>query len=195
MLCGSASGEGSLTGRNGPAHVMTIKDLLQGKWLGHPLHPALVHVPTGLWPAALVFDLISFFGPGSAGLVRASFWCVCGGLLVALAAIPAGLADWWDIKPGKPARKLGWWHMGLNAIVFGLFFAGFCTRIAHGLSAVHVDPASLLLCLVGDAILFVSGYLGGRMVYAHGTGVGRMSKQKWRKIAQDSGAHVPAAES
>ena len=32
---------------------MSLKDLLQGKWLGHPLHPALVHVPTGLWPAAL----------------------------------------------------------------------------------------------------------------------------------------------
>ena len=35
-----------------------FKALLQGKWLGHPLHPALVHLPTGLFPAALLFDVI-----------------------------------------------------------------------------------------------------------------------------------------
>jgi uncharacterized membrane protein len=35
-----------------------IKSFLQGKWLGHPLHPALVHIPVGAWTAALIFDLI-----------------------------------------------------------------------------------------------------------------------------------------
>src|SRR5437762_13190442 len=100
-----------------PLFAMSTKDLLQGKWLGHPLHPALVHVPTGLWPAALVFDLINYFGPASNSLARTASGCIAMGLLAALAAIPAGLADWWDIKPGKPARKLGWWHMGLNAAV------------------------------------------------------------------------------
>ena len=28
-----------------------IKAFLQGKWLGHPLHPAMVHLPTGAWTA------------------------------------------------------------------------------------------------------------------------------------------------
>ena len=174
------------------ARRMTIKDLLQGKWLGHPLHPALVHVPTGLWPAALILDLISFFGDGSMAVVRAAFWCVCGGILGALVAVPAGLADWWDIKPGKPARKLGWWHMGLNSVVLLIFIASLCTRWASGLHHDHVDWVSLALCLAGNAILFVSGYLGGRMVYEHGTGVARMSKKKWRKIAEAGGARVPA---
>jgi uncharacterized membrane protein len=171
---------------------MILKDLLQGKWLGHPLHPALVHVPTGLWPAALIFDLISFFGEGSIPLVRAAFWCVCGGILVALVAAPAGLADWWDIKPGKRARTLGWWHMGLNVVVLGVFIAGAITRWSFGVNSPHVDGISLLLCLIGNAILCVSGYLGGRMVYEHGTGVARMSKKKWRKIAEAGGARLPA---
>lgn len=39
-----------------------LKDFLQGKWLGHPLHPLLVHLPTALWPAALVFDILSIAG-------------------------------------------------------------------------------------------------------------------------------------
>jgi uncharacterized membrane protein len=113
-------------------------------------------------------------------------------VLVALAAIPAGLADWWDIKPGKPARRLGWWHMGLNAVVFALFVVSLGTRLGHGLDSEHVDPISLVLCLIANAILFISGYLGGRMVYAHGTGVGRKAKEKWRQIAQADGARVPA---
>jgi uncharacterized membrane protein len=34
-------------------------DFLKGKWLGHPLHPILVHIPMALWPASLIFDLLS----------------------------------------------------------------------------------------------------------------------------------------
>jgi len=37
---------------------MGVKELLQGRWMNHPLHPALAHIPTGLWPAALVFGQI-----------------------------------------------------------------------------------------------------------------------------------------
>jgi uncharacterized membrane protein len=52
---------------------MAVKDFFQGKWLGHPLHPAIVHVPTGLWPAALVFDLLSHLRGGSNVAVRLAF--------------------------------------------------------------------------------------------------------------------------
>jgi len=174
---------------------MSVKDLLQGKWLGHALHPALVHVPTGLWPAALVFDLIDFFGPATNALVRASFWCIAAGLLAALGAIPTGLADWWDIKPAKPARTLGWWHMGLNACVFVLMAASLCLRWRQGMGADRVGLTPLLLAALANAILFVSGYLGGRMVYQYGIGVARISKKKWRAIAKAGGAHLPPVES
>src|SRR5438067_2483598 len=99
--------------------VMSIKELLQGKWLGHPLHPALVHLPTGLWPSALIFDIGTHFArlEVAGAMELASRWCIAGGVLVALVAAPAGLADWWDIKPDKPARRLGWWHMGINFVV------------------------------------------------------------------------------
>src|SRR5438067_3411276 len=155
---------------------MSLKDFLQGKWLGHPLHPALVHVPTGLWPAAMVFDLVDFFGPAWDALVRASWGCIAIGLLAALGAIPAGLADWWDIKPGKPARTLGWWHMALNVVVFTLMAASLWLRCHQGLDAPRVAALPLILVAAANAILFVSGYLGGRMVYQYGIGVGRMSK-------------------
>jgi uncharacterized membrane protein len=170
---------------------MGLKDLLQGKWLGHPLHPALVHVPTGLWPAALIFDLVNYFGPHTIALARVSCACIGLGILAALLAIPTGLADWWEIKPDKPARTLGWWHMGLNVCVFALMAASLWMR-CHGAEG---SATPIILCAAGTAILFVSGYLGGRMVYEYGTGVARMSKDKWRRMAREGHAHVPPAES
>jgi hypothetical protein len=40
-------------------------------------------------------------------------------------------------------------------------------------------------------LLIASGYLGGRMIYAYGISVARLSKDKWRKIAERGGAAVP----
>ena len=173
------------------ARVMSIKGLLGGKWLGHPLHPAIVHVPTGLWPAALIFDLVNYFGPAANSLVRTAVACIALGLLAALAAIPTGLADWWEIKPEKPARKLGWWHMGLNVVVFALMAISLGLRCRAGLDVARVAATPMLLTVAANIVLFVSGYLGGRMAYEHGISVARLSKQKWRQIARDGHAHVP----
>jgi uncharacterized membrane protein len=171
---------------------MSLKKLLQGAWLGHPLHPAMVHLPTGLWPSALVFDLVSRFGDGSNAAVVAALGCIVIGLGAALAAVPTGLADWVEIKPEKPARTLGWWHMGLNIAVAALMTISLILRLRDGLDTVRVSMAALLLALLANAILMVSGYLGGRMVYEHGISVARESKKKWRKIAEEGHARLPA---
>src|SRR5688500_6880959 len=98
-----------------------LKKFLQGNWLGHPLHPALVHLPTGLFPAALIFDLLSRSDNSPPDVfARCAFWCITIGLIAALAAAPAGVADWWEIKRGKPAHKLGLIHMSINVIVLVL---------------------------------------------------------------------------
>ncbi|MFE2629684.1 (2Fe-2S)-binding protein, partial [Streptomyces sp. NPDC059374] len=33
------------------------RDVLHGRWLGHPLHPLMVQVPIGSWMSAAVLDL------------------------------------------------------------------------------------------------------------------------------------------
>src|SRR5258708_2076044 len=93
-----------------------MKKFLQGDWLGHPLHPALVHIPTAVWPAACFFDILSRPTLSGTATIRTSFYCILLGLIVAIVAAPAGLADWWDIKPEKPPRKIGIYHMVLNLI-------------------------------------------------------------------------------
>jgi uncharacterized membrane protein len=171
-----------------------MKDFLQGTWLGHPLHPILVHVPTALWPAALLFDLLSRFGVGGNAMVRTSTYAILVGLIVALAAVPAGIADWSGIKRDRPAWKIGLIHMGLNVVVMVLWAINLALRWGERTSASEVGTTELLLSLVATLLLLASGYLGGRLVYDYGISVARNSKEKWRKVAEAGGARVPAPE-
>jgi uncharacterized membrane protein len=170
-----------------------VKDLLQGKWLGHPLHPALVHLPTGLWPAALLLDIGSYIFPEepARAMAVASYWCIAVGIIAALGAAPAGLADWWDIKPERPAHRIGLIHMSLNVAVLVIFVVSLILRSLQGRATAPVPMIDLVLSIIANAILMVSGYLGGRMVYEYGTGVARLSKKKWRRLAEAGGANVP----
>ncbi|HJR80372.1 MAG TPA: DUF2231 domain-containing protein [Anaerolineales bacterium] len=168
-------------------------DFLQGKWLKHPLHPALVHVPTALWPSAFAFDLFSQFRAENA-FVQLAFYAILLGLIFALMAIPTGYADWTDIKPEKPAWKLGLYHMILNAIVSILWGISLALRVRGLQTASSVSLGLLGLSALATVLLLVSGYLGGRMIYAYGINVARLSKKKWRTIAQDGGAAVPPEE-
>ena len=168
-------------------------DFLQGKWLKHPFHPALVHIPTALWPSAFVFDILSQFQPDNA-LVQLAFYAILLGLIVALMAIPTGYADWTDIKPDKPAWRLGLYHMILNVIVSILWGSNLALRV-RGLQADESVPPGLVgLSALATGLLLVSGYLGGRMIYAYGINVARLSKEKWRRTAQNGGAVVPPEE-
>ena len=171
---------------------MTAIDFLKGKWLGHPLHPAVVHIPVGLWPAALIFDLLSRIGSGNNALVQLSFFCIAIGMLAILPAIPSGLADWSEIKKEKPAWKIGLWHMILNLFATVFFAINLGLRAGEFRTATTVETPALLLSALGVVILAVSAYLGGLMVFDHGINVARQSKKKWRKIAERGGANLPA---
>ena len=171
-----------------------LKDFLQGKWLGHPLHPALVHVPMGLFPAALVFDVLSRAGIGGNAMARTSFACVAAGLLVALISAPAGMADWLAVKPGRPAHTIGLTHMGLNVVAIVLWAVNLGLRWGDVGSRPRVAWGELALSILGTALVLVSGYLGSRMVFDQGTGVARYSKKRWRELALAGGSNVPPSD-
>src|SRR5438270_11421304 len=116
-----------------------LLDFLKGKWLGHPLHPILAHVPMAMWPGALIFDLLSQCPIGGNAMVRLSFYAIIFGLAAALLAAPTGLVDWSGIKKEKPAWKIGLYHMSLNLIVTLLFAVNLALRWQTFREALEVD--------------------------------------------------------
>jgi Predicted membrane protein len=168
---------------------MKLSEILQGKWLGHPLHAALVHVPIGAWLIACAIDVVFFAGWITSPIaLRLAQYAVAFGLLGALVAIPPGLADWMQIKPDKPAKKLGVYHMLFNAASAALWGVNFALRLDRPDA---ITAAILLTSLGGTAFLFVSAYIGSLMVYDHGIGVARFSKKELRQRAVRAGSRVP----
>ena len=165
-------------------------EFLQGKWLKHPLHPALVHIPTALWPSAFVFDLVSQLNNDNV-FVQLAFYAIAVGLILAVFAVPTGYADWTDIKPDKPAWKLGLYHMIINLFVMVLWGVNLWLRLPTFQSATVVPGGLVAISGLATFLLLVSGYLGGRMIYAYGINVARLSKKKWREIAIEGGGAVP----
>jgi uncharacterized membrane protein len=170
---------------------MRAGDLLKGKWLGHPLHAAIVHVPVALWPAALVCDLLSWAGVGGNAMVKLSFIAIAFGLAGAAFAVPTGVADWSEIKQDKPAWRIGLYHMGANLIVIILYGINLGLRLENFKTATRIGSAPIILSVIGTILLFGSAYLGGMMVYDQGIGVARQSKDKWRRVAEAGKSNVP----
>jgi uncharacterized membrane protein len=174
-----------------PGAMHWLRGFLKGKWLKHPLHPVVAHFPVGLWSGVLVFDLLSLGGIGGNAVIRVAFYSIALGLAATVLAVPTGVVDWQGVKKENPAWKLGLYHMSLNLVVAAIFAVNIGLRMETYQVAVQVETPALMLSTIGVVLLLVSAYLGGLMVFDRGISVGRLSKDKWRRIAEASGANLP----
>jgi len=149
-----------------------LKAMLQGKPFGHPLHPALVHLPIGLFVFSLLLDVGSRLVDDGNALVRGAFYAMLFGVVTALVAAVPGFVDWSEIRDDHPARQTATTHMALNLAVVAIFIVNLLLRWGRqGDEATPLLP--FVLSLLGVTILSVSGYLGGTLVYDDGIAVGR----------------------
>src|SRR5213596_300382 len=153
-----------------------LKDFLEGKPLRHPLHPLLVHFPIGLFILSLLLDLASFAFRSTPDLVRDAFYAMLLGIIMALIAAVPGFVDYTDIRGDHPGRRTATAHLTLNLIVVGLYGINLGVR-SSTLDAFKTPVGPLILSLIGIALLSVSGYLGGRLVYDEGISVGRHKRR------------------
>jgi len=126
------------------------RQVLQGRPLGHAIHPLLTDLPLGLWTATNVLDLMPL--PGS----RASAQRLLAlGLISAPAVFVTGWAEWREVETRE--QRVGLVHAALNAT--GLVFYGLSLRSRrrdrHGWGVV--------LALGGSAAVSAAGYLGGHL--------------------------------
>ncbi|HEY0403466.1 MAG TPA: Rieske 2Fe-2S domain-containing protein [Blastococcus sp.] len=133
-----------------------VKDFLHGTWLGHPLHPVLVHVPVGSWLSAGLLDLIPPLRPAATVLIGA-------GVTGAVPAALAGAADWSEAEVG--VRRLGALHAAANTAALGLY-AGSLVARGRGRGAL-----GRVLSYAGLGVAGGSAAIGGHMSYAQSAGV------------------------
>jgi len=132
-----------------------VKNLLHGTWLGHPVHPVLVHVPVGTWVSAGLLDLIPPLRPAATVLIGT-------GVAAAVPASLSGAADWSEQDVG--VRRLGALHAALNTAALGLY-AGSLVARRRGRGAM-----GLVLSYAGLGVASGSAAIGGHMSYAQSSG-------------------------
>ncbi len=137
-----------------------------GRWVGHPLHPALSDLPVGLWTGVVVLDVADRAPAARRGLDAAGILSAAG-ILAAGATALTGLSDW---TVGEDQdRRIGLFHGLLNTAALGLQAASLGTRMAgHRGTARTLGVASL-------TVTAAAGYLGGHLVFTKGVMVNRVA--------------------
>ena len=132
---------------------------------GHPIHPMLVPIPIGLWIFSLFCDLMYFSGSTNPAWPTVALYTMAGGIVGALLAALPGLIDLLSL-PARP-RRTALAHMTINLTVVALYAANLWMR----LSSPENGNIPLWLSLIAIGLLVISGWLGGKMVFALGVAV------------------------
>jgi uncharacterized membrane protein len=131
---------------------------------GHPIHPMLVTIPIGLWVFSFVCDLFVLTGRTGAWSTVALYTMI-GGIVGALLAALPGFIDMLSLPPGPKRTAIV--HMTINLTVVALYVINAWMRMG---SPDNFRNA-FWLSLLAIALLSISGWLGGKMVYVYGIAV------------------------
>src|SRR5438067_704662 len=129
-----------------------IKDMLNGTWLGHSLHPVLTDVPLGAWSSTMLLDLV-WLSNEDEGIARGSDLSLLLGLLGATGAAVTGVTDWSDLDGTD--RRVGFLHGLLNGSIAILNLASLVLRLRGK------RHAGVALSTTGYVVSLFSAYLGG----------------------------------
>ena len=139
--------------------IRPVKDLLNGVWLGHPLHAAATDIPVGSLLVTVVLDVLGQTAAADIALVAT--------ILFMVAAAVTGAADYTDTDGSARVRATV--HATLMVIVLLLLLMSLVLRFAGG-SDRSIAVAISFLGLLG---VTAGAYVGGDVVYIFGNMISR----------------------
>ncbi len=132
---------------------------------GHPLHAILTDLPVGMLVAGTTFDLFGLITrrPRWRFAARAAHTSAfVSGCVTAL----VGLWDYQAVPTDHPARRVGALHGYLNASVLSLLLSSvLLRRESYAPASGRPSTAAVIFSSAALAVLGVSGWLGGQLVY------------------------------
>jgi nitrite reductase/ring-hydroxylating ferredoxin subunit/uncharacterized membrane protein len=143
--------------------IRPVKDVLNGTWLGHPVHAVITDVPVGAATVSIVADLIGQPLVADVSLTLA--------VVSMVGAAVTGLADYTDVD--GTARNRATVHSVLMTTSLVLFVVSLVIR--SGNPTDRLVP--IALSLVAYLVLALGATVGGDLVYLIGTHVNRHA---WR---------------
>ena len=148
---------------------------------GHPLHPAIIAIPVGLFPASYVLDILALTTNNDA-LAEAAYYNMLMGYAGAGAALTTGYLDYRQMAKNDPAHSTATTHGLMNASLASIYALNLWVRRKNKRSGL-----GLVLSTIGTLGLLVSGYLGGEIAYGRGWRVRPVQRfelewQKWRRL-------------
>lgn len=138
------------------------RDLLEGRWLGHALHPVLSDVPVGTWTSSVILDLL-----GGDGAESSADLLIGVGLAAALPTAISGWTDW--SRTDESRQRVGLVHAATNISAVILFTLSLRARRRGR------RDFGKLLSIAGASSTGAAAYLGGHLSFARGAGVGERS--------------------
>jgi nitrite reductase/ring-hydroxylating ferredoxin subunit len=153
-----------------------------GRWLGHPLHPALSDLPIGFWAGSALLDLADRDPAPEGGLDPAGLFTAAG-IAAAIATAATGVVDW--TVSDDQDRRVGLFHGVLNTAALGLQGMSLAARLAgHRGTARGLGTAGL-------AVTGAAAYLGGHLVFAKAVMVSRVAgadgPRRWVRVIEETG--------
>jgi nitrite reductase/ring-hydroxylating ferredoxin subunit/uncharacterized membrane protein len=152
--------------------IRPVKDLLNGTWLGHPLHPAATDIPIGALLVTVILDI--------AGQAAAADIALVATILFMLAAAVSGAADYVDTD--ETARVRATTHATLMVVALLLLL------VSIGLRATGPTDRTIpiALSIIAFVIVTAGAYIGGDVVFVLGNMVSRHAFRgagtKWIKL-------------
>jgi nitrite reductase/ring-hydroxylating ferredoxin subunit/uncharacterized membrane protein len=139
-----------------------LHNLLDGTWLGVPLHPALSDVPVGAWTTAFTLDLVGVLTRSDTA-DKAADGALAVGIAGALPAAVTGTADWRDLIGEE--RRIATVHALLNVAGLALNVASLVQRTRGNRGAGRALSAAAL------AVSGSAAHLGGELSFGLGVRV------------------------
>ncbi|MDQ3855909.1 MAG: non-heme iron oxygenase ferredoxin subunit [Chloroflexota bacterium] len=142
------------------------KRWLNGVPVRHRVHPAMIILPLSGWTMATVLDALDTLSSGQegSGYSQSADVSVAFGVVTALPAASAGLADWVDTDSHH--RRVGMAHATLNTVALTLYSTSLALRLSG-----KARGTARALGLVGYGAVMLSGALGGDLTYNLGVNV------------------------
>jgi nitrite reductase/ring-hydroxylating ferredoxin subunit len=158
-----------------------VRNVLDGVWLGAPLHPALTDVPLGSWSAAATFDALDLLR-GEDSLADAADAALALGVLAAVPAALSGINDWSYLR--GDSKRVGTVHALVNTTGLVLNVASFALRRSG-----RRDLGRLMSGVAYGGALFAA-HLGGELSFGLGVRVNRTAfespEHEWKPVADEA---------